>query len=169
MLHHFDFIITRIGHRNLRVPDNCRSIQSLHIVLLLTYYIPVHRESKVVGPGLAHSLFLTIYCGGLSTLRSGREANCRMGLLVVTIVILPSLADFFSVDHGAACFDGAMGCNSESKDAPLSYELARAKRLCSVSCSFAALPARSRCKNARGSSSGLPLRATCRRRQTADQ
>ena len=92
-----------------------------------------------------------------------------MGLLVVTIVTLPSLADFFSVDHGAACFDGTIGCNSESRDAPLSYELARAKRLCSVSCSFAALAARSRCKNARGSSSGLPLRTTCRRRQTGYQ
>jgi hypothetical protein len=31
------------------------------------------------------------------------------------------------------------------------------------------LAARSRCKNARGSSSGLPLRTTCRRRQTGYQ
>jgi hypothetical protein len=89
-----------------------------------------------------------------------------MGLLVVTTVTLPSLADFLSVDHGAACFDGVMGCNSASRDAPLSYVLARANKLCSVSCSFAALAARSRCRNARGSSSGLPLRTTCARQQT---
>ena len=101
------------------------------------------------------------YCGGLRTFRSARDANCRIGLLVVTTVTLPSLADFLSVDHGAACFDGVMGCSSDSSAAPLSYVLASAKRLCSVSCSLAAFAARSLCRKASGSSSGFPLRTTC--------
>lgn len=89
---------------------------------------PLSRYSRPVPPLLSRALPLPtpdpirrlFHCGGLSTRRSAREANWRMGLLVVTTVTRPSWAAFFSVDQGAVCFAGEMGCISDNSAAPLS-------------------------------------------------